>query len=101
MKAVGWCLHYDAWKNRGLELLEAMDRVPLLEIQASLKGFGLEEHLSTAIRFKLTQILGSPFAPSPAKPKKPPRKTEKPPAVSQAHGTKSWRCKKQIGAAER
>ena len=64
-------------------MLEAMDRVPLLEIQASPKGFGLEEHLSTAIRFKLSQIVGSPFAPPP---KKPVRKMIKPAEVSQRTG---------------
>jgi hypothetical protein len=32
LKGVSSCLHYDAWKNRGLEFLEAMDQVPLLEI---------------------------------------------------------------------
>ena len=83
MKAVGSCLHYDAWKNRGLELLEAMDQVPLLEIQSALQGLGLAEHLDKAVRWRLTQILGSPFAP-PAKPKKPARKTVKPTTVSQA-----------------
>jgi hypothetical protein len=61
-----------------------MDKVPLLEIQATLQGLGLEEHLAAAIRFKLRQILGSPFAPSPAKPKKPPRRMEKPPTISQS-----------------
>ena len=38
MNGVSSVLHYDAWKNRGLELLEAMDRVPLLEIHATLQG---------------------------------------------------------------
>ena len=83
MNGVSSVLHYDAWKNRGLELLEAMDRVPLFEIHATLQGLGLAEQLDKAIRYRLTQILGSPFAP-PAKPKKPARKMEKPPIVSQS-----------------
>ena len=57
-----------------------MDQVPLLEIHATLQGLGLEEHLDKAIRLRLTQILGSPFA-APAK--KPLRKMEKPPETSQ------------------
>jgi hypothetical protein len=50
---------------------------------ATLQGLGLEEHLDRAIRFRLTQILGSPFAPV-AKPKKPARRMVKPPIVSQS-----------------
>jgi hypothetical protein len=41
----------------------------------------MEEHLDRAIRFRLRQILGSPFAPPPAK--KPVRKIIKPPETSQ------------------
>lgn len=75
IRAVDLCLH-EAWTIRGLELLEAMDRVPLLEIRAALKGFGLQDHLDKAIEQKLTDILGPPIAPQPqTKPKKPARKT--------------------------
>ena len=79
IKGVSSCLH-DAWTNRGLEWLEAMDQVPLLEIHATLQGLGLAEHLDEAVRWRLTQILGSPFAPPT---KKPARKMVKPPTVSQ------------------
>ena len=84
MRGVSSCLH-DAWTNRGLEWLEAMDKVPLLDILSTLQGLGLEEHLATAIGFRLRQILGSPFAP-PAKPKKPARRMEKP--------TETWSVRK-------
>lgn len=67
MRAVDDCLA-DGWMNRGLEFLEAMDRVPLLEIQSTLAGFGLEAHLHTAIGWKLREILGSPIV-QPKKPK--------------------------------
>jgi hypothetical protein len=64
MSAVSLCLH-DAWTNLGLGFLDAVDQVPLLKIDATL---GLDEHLDKAIRFKLTQILGAPFAPPARKP---------------------------------
>jgi hypothetical protein len=83
MKAVSSCL-YDAWTDRGLAWLEALDRVPLLEILRTLSDLGLQNRLEDALRWKLTQILGAPFKPQPAKPKKPARKIEKPPTVSQA-----------------
>jgi hypothetical protein len=79
MKVVSSCLHHDAWSNRGLALLEAMDRVPLLEVLRTLSDFGLQDRLEDALRWRLTQILGSPFAPQPAKLKKPARKMVKPP----------------------
>ena len=66
LKAVSGCM-YDGWTDRGLAWLEAMDRVPLLEIQITLHRLGLDETLDKAITFRLTQILGSPFTPS-AKP---------------------------------
>lgn len=83
MKAVSSCL-YDAWTDRGLAWLEALDRVPLLEILRTLSDLGLQDRLGDALRWKLTQILGSPFAPQPAKLKTPARKMGKPPTVSQA-----------------
>jgi hypothetical protein len=79
MSAVSNCMH-DRWTDRGLVWLEAMDAVPLLEILQTLRHLGLQDRLEDAIRFKLTQILGSPFAP-PAK--KAARKMAKPPTVSQ------------------
>jgi hypothetical protein len=82
LKAVSECLH-DAWTSRGLQFLEAMDKLPLLEMQAALKGFGLDENLDKAIRWKLTEILGPPIVPQqPTKPA--PRVMKKPPSVSQA-----------------
>jgi hypothetical protein len=83
MKAVSSCLD-DAWTDRGLAWLEALDRVPILEILRTLSDLGLEDRLEDALRWKLTQILGSPFKPQPAKLKKPARKVVKPPTVSQA-----------------
>ncbi len=81
MMAVSACLR-DAWTGRGLEFLEDMDKVPLLEIQATLQGFGLEEQLDHAINWKLTEILGPPIVPQ--QPTKPgPRLMKKPPTVSQ------------------
>jgi hypothetical protein len=94
LKAVSGCM-YDGWTDRGLAWLEAMDRVPLLEIQTTLQGLGLDETLDKAIRFRLTQILGSPFAPS-AKPKKPAGKV-KPLRVSQA----TWDGMLQLRKADR
>lgn len=82
MEAVYSCLH-DAWTDRGLAWLEALDRVPLLEMFRTLRDLGLQDHLEDALRWKLTQILGSPFAPQPVKLKKPARKMVKPPTVSQ------------------
>jgi hypothetical protein len=79
IRAVSGCL-YDRWTDRGLEWLEAMDAVPLLGIFQTLSDLGLQDRLEDAIRFKLTQILGSPFAPPT---KKPARKMVKPPTVSQ------------------
>jgi hypothetical protein len=73
MRAVYSCLHHDRWTNRGLAWLEALDRVPLLEIWRTLSDLGLQDHLDDALRWRLTQILGSPFAPQPAKLKKPAR----------------------------
>jgi hypothetical protein len=84
MRAVYSCLHHDRWTNRGLAWLEALDRVPLLEIWRTLSDLGLQDHLDDALRWRLTQILGSPFAPQPAMLKKPVRKMVKPPTVSQA-----------------
>lgn len=83
LKAVYSCLH-DAWTDRGLVWLEALDLVPLAEISRTLSDLGLQDHLEDALRWKLTQILGSPFAPQPLKLRKPARKTVKPPTVSQA-----------------
>jgi hypothetical protein len=83
MKAVSSCL-YDAWTDRGLAWLEALDRVPLLEILRMLSDLGLHDHFEDTLRWKLTKILGSPFAPLPAKQKAPARKMVKPPTVSQA-----------------
>jgi hypothetical protein len=82
MRAVYSCLH-DAWTDRGLAWLEALDGVPLLGILRTLTDLGLQDRLEDALRWKLTQILGSPFKPQPAKPKKPARKMVKPPTVSQ------------------
>lgn len=83
MRAVSFCLH-DGWTNRGLAWLEALDRVPLLEILRTLNDLGLQDHLEDALRWRLTQILGSPFAPQPVKLKKRAPKMVKPPTVSQA-----------------
>jgi len=80
LRAVSGCM-YDRWTDRGLAWLEAMDAVPLLGIFQTLRDLGLQDRLEDAIRFKLTQILGSPFSP-PAK--EPTRKMVKPPTVSQA-----------------
>jgi hypothetical protein len=82
----------------GPGIFRAMDREPLLEIQATLQGLGLDEHLDRAIRFRLRQILGSPFAPPPAK-KPAVRKMIKPPETSQSTGTRCLPCARLIGAA--
>jgi hypothetical protein len=82
LMAVSACLD-DAWTSQGLQFLEAMDQVPLLEMQAALRSFGLEEHLDRAVRWKLTEILGPPIVPQqPTKPA--PRMMKKPPTVSRA-----------------
>jgi hypothetical protein len=73
MQAVACCMH-EAWTDRGLEWLEALDKVPLLEIQSTLQSVGLERHLPEAIRYRLTQILGAPVVAKP-EPKKPAKKT--------------------------
>ena len=94
IRAVKSCLH-DAWTSRGLAGLETMDRVPLLEIQATLQGFGLEEQLGKAIARKLAENSGTTDPRSSSAeageariedarkaaggPRKPPR-------------TRSWRC---------
>lgn len=82
LKAVSGCM-FDRWTDRGLVWLEAMDTVPLLGILRTLRDLGLQDRLEEALRWRLRQILGSPFAP-PAKPKKPTRKIVKPTSVSQS-----------------
>jgi hypothetical protein len=52
--------------------LEAVGRVSVLEIEATLRGPGLEDQLVRLIRHKLTVILGPPIAAS--KPKLAPKK---------------------------
>jgi len=81
MMAVASCLH-PAWTDKGGLWLDAMDKVPLVQIEATLRSHGLEEHLHTAIKWRLTEILGPPIVSKPM-PKTPPRKI-KPPTVSQA-----------------
>ena len=66
----------DGWRQCRL------NSAPLVEIHSTLQSLGLAEHLNKAIRWRLTQILGSPFA-QPAKPKKLPRRMEKPAEISQ------------------
>ena len=91
MRALSLCLH-EAWTSKGLAWLDAMDAVKLVEIEATLRGLGLGEHLHTAIRWKLAEILGPPIVSQPM-PKTPARKMVKPPAVSQA----AWDDVIQIG----
>ena len=81
--AVRSCMH-DAWTNRGLAWLEAMDQVPLVRTYQELCRLGVEKHLGDAIRHMLTQILGPPVAPAPPKPKPAPKKMVKPQGVSAA-----------------
>jgi hypothetical protein len=100
MNGVSSVLHYDAWKNRGLELLEAMDRVPLFEIHATLQGLGLAEQLDKAIRYRLTQILGSPFAP-PASPRNPPARWRSRRSCRNRRGMRCLPCARLIDVAER
>jgi hypothetical protein len=95
--ALSSCLH-DVWTGRGLEFLEAMDKVPLLEIQTTLRELGLEDRLENAIRWRLTQILGPPVAaqPKPPKPAREPIKTP-PPGVTNA----GWEAALAIHKANR
>jgi hypothetical protein len=55
------CLH-QAWTDEGLEWLEAMDQVPLLEMQTTPRSLCLERHLAAAIRHRPVEILGPPIA---------------------------------------
>ncbi|WP_027554541.1 hypothetical protein [Bradyrhizobium sp. Cp5.3] len=84
IQALSSCMH-KAWTDRGLDWLSAMDEVPLLEIQQTLRGLGLEDQLANAIRWRLIQLLGSPALPKP-KPKPKPKTWEKPPNISE----KAW-----------
>ena len=85
MRAVSFCLH-DGWTNRGLAWLEALDCVPLLEILRTLSNLGLQGHLEDALRWKLTQILGSPFKPQPAKLPKVKREPKPPASLTRVRG---------------
>jgi hypothetical protein len=62
--AVSSCMS-KAWTSLGLRWIEVFDGIPLLALLQNVRDLGLEEHFSTALRHRLTQILGPPVAPKP------------------------------------
>jgi len=83
LRAVSICM-LPQWVDRGLEWIEAFDRIDLVGLRATLSELGLEDQLDRVLRRKLEEILGAPKAA--AIQKKPPArpKAARPPMVSES-----------------
>ncbi|MFH0303503.1 hypothetical protein AAFX91_41680 [Bradyrhizobium sp. 31Argb] len=87
LRAVSSCTE-PLWVERGSEWLEALDEIPLLELEARIRALDLADDIAplveAAIYRRLHRTLGSPLPPPPPKPKK--AKPVKPDHISQ----ESW-----------
>jgi hypothetical protein len=86
LQAVSRCLN-PVWVSKGLGLLDALDKVDLVGLHATLTDLGLSDQLDRALFKKLADILGPPALPAPPKQKPPAkRKTDRPSWASE----RSW-----------
>jgi hypothetical protein len=78
LQAVSRCLN-PVWVSKGLGLLDALDKVDLVGLHATLCDLGLSDQLDRALFKKLRDLLGPPVLPAPQKQKPPARrKAERP-----------------------
>lgn len=59
LRAVNTCLH-PVYVEKGLALLDAMDRIDLVGLHATLTDLGLSDQLDRAVLKRLTDLLGPP-----------------------------------------
>ena len=85
LQAVSRCLN-PVWVSKGLGLLDALDKVDLVGLHATLTELGLSDQLDRAVFKKLRDLLGPPILPAAPKQKPAGRKTDRPSWTSE----QSW-----------